>query len=271
MNVSCKVIEDLLPLYHDGVCSGDSRALVEEHLKTCETCGKVKAALDAEETPEAAADDKKALKGIKKKVRRGRFTALFAGIALVLAAALGWQGVEHLTWARACETLYEEVVVPMEPDRMVYQQEDARYDSIRNVTEWFDGAPEYRTDAAYYKTVEGYEFTVNMPGEDMDGRALLWVKPVAARWDWEEEPAYFISLETVYPAESEAGYTYTIVIEDEETGFYVNFELDQSGTILDAEPGGAEYRLREYALETYGEEIEAIIAAAEAGFPHLSE
>lgn len=271
MNVSCNVIEDLLPLYHDGVCSGDSRALVEEHLKTCEKCGKMKTALDAEEPSESAADDKKALKGIKKKVRRGRFAALLAGVALVLASALGWQEVEHLMWARACERLYEEVVVPMEPDRMVYQQEDAQYCSIRNVTEQIDGTPEYRTDAAYYKSVDGYEIIVNMPNEDSDGHALLWVKPVAARWDWEEGMPYFISLETVYPAESEAGYTYTIVIEDEETGFYVNMELDQAGNILDAEPGGPEYRLREYALEHYGEEIETIIAAAEQAFPHLSE
>jgi predicted anti-sigma-YlaC factor YlaD len=38
MNISCKIIRDLLPLYHDDVCSGESRSLVEEHLKTCEGC-----------------------------------------------------------------------------------------------------------------------------------------------------------------------------------------------------------------------------------------
>ena len=36
--LSCQVVRDLLPLYHDGVCSKDSRALVEEHLKTCPAC-----------------------------------------------------------------------------------------------------------------------------------------------------------------------------------------------------------------------------------------
>ena len=38
MKLPCKVIEDILPLYHDGVCSGESRALVEEHLRDCESC-----------------------------------------------------------------------------------------------------------------------------------------------------------------------------------------------------------------------------------------
>lgn len=271
MKLSCNVIEDLLPLYHDGVCSEESRALVGEHLKTCEKCGKMKTALDGEEAPETKADEKKALKGIKKKVRRGKLVALLAGAALVLAAALGWQGVEHLRWSRACERLYEEVIVPMEPDQMVYQQTDARYNSIRNVTEQIEGTPELRTDAAYHKTLNGYEIIANMPGENSEGYALLWVKSVEARWDWEEESPYFISLETVYPAESEVGYTYTIVIADEENGFYVNMELDQAGNILDTSPGGPEYRLRAYALETYSEEIEAIIAAAEQVFPHLSE
>lgn len=38
MNLSCEIIRDLLPLYHDGVCSNDSKALVEEHLMYCANC-----------------------------------------------------------------------------------------------------------------------------------------------------------------------------------------------------------------------------------------
>ena len=30
------IVQDLLPLYHDGVCSDKSRAAVEEHLQTCQ-------------------------------------------------------------------------------------------------------------------------------------------------------------------------------------------------------------------------------------------
>ncbi|GIP47767.1 hypothetical protein J53TS2_13580 [Paenibacillus sp. J53TS2] len=36
--ISCEVIQDLLPLYYDKVCSSASRALVEEHLTTCAEC-----------------------------------------------------------------------------------------------------------------------------------------------------------------------------------------------------------------------------------------
>ena len=38
MNMNCRIADDLLPLYVDGVCSPDSRALLEEHLRTCPAC-----------------------------------------------------------------------------------------------------------------------------------------------------------------------------------------------------------------------------------------
>ena len=38
MKITCKVIRDLLPLYHDDVCSDDSKVLVEEHLANCQSC-----------------------------------------------------------------------------------------------------------------------------------------------------------------------------------------------------------------------------------------
>jgi hypothetical protein len=38
MKLKCPVIEDLLPLYTDGVCSKESRIIVEEHLAECDLC-----------------------------------------------------------------------------------------------------------------------------------------------------------------------------------------------------------------------------------------
>jgi predicted anti-sigma-YlaC factor YlaD len=38
MNISCEIVKDLLPLYIDGVCSNESKALVEEHLAQCPNC-----------------------------------------------------------------------------------------------------------------------------------------------------------------------------------------------------------------------------------------
>ena len=38
MKISCDIITDLLPLYHDEVCNESSRKLVEEHIEECSTC-----------------------------------------------------------------------------------------------------------------------------------------------------------------------------------------------------------------------------------------
>jgi len=38
MNISCDIITDLLPLYHDGVCNESSKKLVNEHIAECSKC-----------------------------------------------------------------------------------------------------------------------------------------------------------------------------------------------------------------------------------------
>ena len=46
--ISCEVIGDLLPLYVENMASPSSRALVEEHLKTCEACRALKQSMQRE-------------------------------------------------------------------------------------------------------------------------------------------------------------------------------------------------------------------------------
>lgn len=41
MKYNCEVIQDLLPLYTDGICSNASAQMVEEHLKECASCEKI--------------------------------------------------------------------------------------------------------------------------------------------------------------------------------------------------------------------------------------
>lgn len=47
MNIDCRVIGDLLPLYADESCSDASRALVDDHLKTCPRCRETLARMKA--------------------------------------------------------------------------------------------------------------------------------------------------------------------------------------------------------------------------------
>lgn len=48
MKITCEIIQDLLPLYVDGMLSGDSCRLVEEHLGGCEDCERLLKELEEE-------------------------------------------------------------------------------------------------------------------------------------------------------------------------------------------------------------------------------
>ena len=75
MKLSCRVAEDLLPLYHDEVCSAESRALVEEHLAECEACRDLLRKMDGEVKVNQKKDDMKPLAGIRSewlRIRKSR-------------------------------------------------------------------------------------------------------------------------------------------------------------------------------------------------------
>ena len=36
--MNCRIIEDVITLYAEDLCSEDSKKMVEEHIKTCESC-----------------------------------------------------------------------------------------------------------------------------------------------------------------------------------------------------------------------------------------
>ena len=98
--MDCNIIRDLLPLYHDGVCSEESRQAVEEHLQSCESCRLVLEEMTAP-LPEpvrlehdADAEAVKKLSGAWKKSRLaawGKGAALAAAICLLLFGA--WYGL----------------------------------------------------------------------------------------------------------------------------------------------------------------------------------
>lgn len=96
------IVQDLLPLYHDNVCSGRSRAAVEEHLKTCKDCRATLAAMDAPlpEAEKTAADDAAAVEKISGEWKRGRRRAWWRGalIAAMVCAVLvgGWLAATQL-------------------------------------------------------------------------------------------------------------------------------------------------------------------------------
>ena len=96
MNIPCNVVNDLLPLYHDGVCSPETAVLIEEHLRGCEGCREEYHKLQAAPQPavSSAREAKRALelKKIRRVMRRKRIAIAAVAVALAIAfsVALGF-------------------------------------------------------------------------------------------------------------------------------------------------------------------------------------
>ena len=52
--MNCKIIQDLLPLYRDEVCSQESRQAVDEHIQSCPHCAEVLREMGREENLDRA-------------------------------------------------------------------------------------------------------------------------------------------------------------------------------------------------------------------------
>jgi Predicted integral membrane protein len=93
MKISCEIIKDLIPLYCDGVCSKESKAVVEEHLADCENC-KAELLAMGEELPVNNSvqnlNEAETLKELSNKWRKGNIKSFLKGtlIAVVVIAVI---------------------------------------------------------------------------------------------------------------------------------------------------------------------------------------
>lgn len=89
MNYDCELIQDLLPLYTEELCSPASRRAVEEHLRGCEVCRRLTDPLPIEAPEEPPAADRAVKKSIRK-VRRRWLTSLVAAVLVFPVLLLGF-------------------------------------------------------------------------------------------------------------------------------------------------------------------------------------
>lgn len=81
MDVTCNVIEDLLPLYADGICSEDTKTIIEHHIAVCPECREKLEAM----TAKLETSDKKAKIDNPFKKVRNHYLRLVAVTLLVCA------------------------------------------------------------------------------------------------------------------------------------------------------------------------------------------
>lgn len=81
MKVSCKIIEDLLPLYVDDVCSDASRELIENHILECESCYDLLNSMKSTKNT-SFANKASQLKSLDRKVMKMRIRAIAKGLTI---------------------------------------------------------------------------------------------------------------------------------------------------------------------------------------------
>ena len=85
--LKCHIVRDLLPLYNDDLLSEESRAEVEQHLKTCENCANIYRQMNSKLEPlqtETAREDIDYLKKVKRKNHKNIILAAVAAVVAVV-------------------------------------------------------------------------------------------------------------------------------------------------------------------------------------------
>lgn len=122
MKLPCELVQDLLPLYHDGVCSEVSKKNVEEHLGSCEKCRGMLKNLDGEFEIAGEMEAAKPLASIGKVWKKNMKKALLkgAGVTVLIFAVLLGSLLALTQWKwMDIDTVYMDVAE-------IYQLEDGR-------------------------------------------------------------------------------------------------------------------------------------------------
>ncbi|MBR2047439.1 MAG: zf-HC2 domain-containing protein [Oscillospiraceae bacterium] len=248
MKITCKVIEDLLPLYHDGVCSEDSRVLVEEHLKSCKKCGTIKTELDAEPEQEIR-EDVKAIRRIRKNIRKKVVCSVALGIALCLLLAAGWAVASYVNWQQERQDVlrFTEGKEENKPFRHIWA--GGIWDGRDEYFQWSDSTGTYRFKVVIPDPFRGDCEVIATPCDDSPMHENTMIP-----WVWLE----------VEHDRTEGTY-YRIGVFKPAFGVATEFVVDGELRLLEENEG---HRIM---LETHMEWIEPLVKAVEAEWPFLAE
>ncbi|MGL4336253.1 MAG: zf-HC2 domain-containing protein [Turicibacter sp.] len=147
MKISCKVVEDLLPLYHDEVCSEETCVIVGEHLTECESCSKeLEKINEALACPKIEMDTIAPLKGISTLLRRDKMKSFFKGTLVAAVACILLFGCYY--------GLTRWKIIPVSSDVL----------QISNVSMLSDGRIIYHLNVTDKKDLYFIKFTTNEDG-----------------------------------------------------------------------------------------------------------
>lgn len=109
MNINCEIVQDLLPLYEEGLCSESSRKAVEAHLKECPNCRSLSEAVEHFPEPEAP-EHEEADQAVAKSFRKVRRRWWMSLIAALLVVPMVWICVNQYRGQGLCFTNADEIL-----------------------------------------------------------------------------------------------------------------------------------------------------------------
>lgn len=153
MKLPCELIEDLLPLYHDEVCSEKTKELVEEHLAQCKSCQSILQSIDYDIiAPKQDSKSIAIMKNIKKEIRtKEAKSALLILLVFIIILSLYYALQFRLR--------------PVSTDNM----------NITQVSETSDG-----TIAFHLEMLGGSSFQTAGPTPDENDPSIMYITPISA-------------------------------------------------------------------------------------------
>lgn len=128
MKIPCEMIQDVLPLYHDGVCSDVSKNIVEGHLRECEECTAFFKRIDVDVASPIHAVEAEPLRAIKKTWSKEKKRAWVKGFAIAVlifilisscfTALTQWRFIEVTTNGMTVAEIYR-----LKDGRIIYRLE----------------------------------------------------------------------------------------------------------------------------------------------------
>lgn len=172
MKLDCAIMEDLLPLYQEGLVSPKSKEAIEEHLKTCASCSKELE--DLQKSPAPSLNPALSLQSVARGLRKRRWLSvlLVALLLLALVSAIGAYFTDHQ-------------YLSYDPDELKIVQEGGNYylDIRRSDVMWemtgmpspeSPGVMQYELSAFRLRTLFGASTQAVVP--DWQRREFAWTE-----------------------------------------------------------------------------------------------
>lgn len=146
MSYPCEMIQDLLPLYLDGVCSEESKKAIEQHLAECSGCKAFYTAMEEAEgtqiqahNPDRECQKAASFQAVKKRIFRKQILAAVAAVLVLMAIAFASVGIlKNTTRIVAYDN---NISVSMVDDNLVGRLQGSRenYVKIKRITGMVNG------------------------------------------------------------------------------------------------------------------------------------